>query len=292
MKVRNALHLGVPALVIAAAMTSPALAAAAQDSPEAESSARVGGIKEIVVTAQKRAERVNDIGMSIQAIGSDDLTKLGVIDTADLSKITPGFTAAYGTIYTIRGIGFLDTSLAGSPTVSSYVDQVPLPYSILTTGASLDLERVEVLKGPQGILFGNNATGGAINFIAAKPTDDFSVGAKISYGRFDSLDAEGFISGPISDNVGFRVAVRRQSMDDWQKGYTTPLTSGQRDVWIGRAMLEFEPTETFSALLSIHGWKDKSDTQVGQFFGVEPLNPTNGVDPRIIAYPLAPHNPR
>ena len=90
MTVRNALHLGVPALVIAAAMTSPALAAAAQDSPEAESSARVGGIKEIVVTAQKRAERVNDIGMSIQAIGSDDLTKLGVIDTADLSKITPG----------------------------------------------------------------------------------------------------------------------------------------------------------------------------------------------------------
>ena len=292
MKVRNALHLGVPALVIAAAMTSPALAAAAQDSPEAESSARVGGIEEIVVTAQKRAERVNDIGMSIQAIGSDDLTKLGVIDTADLSKITPGFTASYGTIYTIRGIGFQDTSLAASPTVSLYVDEVPLPYSILTTGASLDLERVEVLKGPQGILFGNNATGGAINYIAAKPTDDFSVGAKISYGRFDSLDAEGFISGPISDNVGFRVAVRRQSMDDWQKGYTTPLTSGQRDVWIGRAMLEFEPTETFSALLSIHGWKDKSDTQVGQFFGVEPLNPTNGVDPRIIAYPLAPHNPR
>lgn len=296
MKVRNALHLGVPALVIAAAMTSPALAAAAQDSPEAESSARVGGIEEIVVTAQKRAERVNDIGMSIQAIGSDDLTKLGVTDTADLSKITPGFNFTAGgfgmPIYTIRGIGFQDTSLAASPTVSLYVDEVPLPYSILTTGASLDLERVEVLKGPQGILFGNNATGGAINYIAAKPTDDFSVGAKISYGRFDSLDAEGFISGPISDNVGFRVAVRRQSMDDWQKGYTTPLTSGQRDVWIGRAMLEFEPTETFSALLSIHGWKDKSDTQVGQFFGVEPLNPTNGVDPRIIAYPLAPHNPR
>lgn len=193
MKVRNALHLGVPALVIAAAMTSPALAAAAQDSPEAESSARVGGIKEIVVTAQKRAERVNDIGMSIQAIGSDDLTKLGVTDTADLSKITPGFTSSFYGIYTIRGIGFQDTSLAGSPTVSLYVDEVPLPYSILTTGASLDLERVEVLKGPQGILFGNNATGGAINYIAAKPTDDFSVGAKISYGRFDSLDAEGFI---------------------------------------------------------------------------------------------------
>jgi len=141
MKVRNALHLGVPALVIAAAMTSPALAAAAQDSPEAESSARVGGIKEIVVTAQKLAERVNDIGMSIQAIGSDDLTKLGVTDTADLSKITPGFTPSSGSppIYTIRGIGFLDTSLAGSPTVSSYVYQVPLPYSILTLGPSLDL---------------------------------------------------------------------------------------------------------------------------------------------------------
>src|SRR5581483_1709575 len=111
-----------------------------------------------------------------------------------LQKIVPGFQATptyYGTyVFTIRGVGFQDTSLAGSPTVSVYTDEAPLPFSALTSGATLDLERVEVLKGPQGTLFGENATGGAINYIARKPTDTFTAGVDASWGRFDDTDVQ------------------------------------------------------------------------------------------------------
>lgn len=266
--------------------------AQAPDAPAANTSA----LEDIIVTAEKREQRINDVGMSIQVQSGEQLTQLGITDTASLAKVTPGlnFTpSAYGTpIYTIRGVGFQDTSLAASPTVSVYTDEVPLPFSVMTLGAALDVQRVEVLKGPQGILFGQNATGGAINYIANKPTPDFQAGVSVSYGRFDQLDLQAFVSAPISETLGFRFAVRRQSMSDWQRGYTTPLTSGQQDIWIGRLLLEWEPSDSFRALLNVNGWRDRSDTPVPQLFGIVALNPVNGVDPRILNYPLAPQNPR
>ena len=157
----------------------PRAAAAADANAQAATGSDVT-VGELVVTAQKREENINNVGMSIQAASGEKLHKLGITNTEDLPKIVPGFLSTpnyYGTnVYTIRGVGFQDTSLAGSPTVSVYLDEMPLPFSALTNGATLDLQRVEVLKGPQGTLFGQNATGGAINYIANKPTDHFEAG--------------------------------------------------------------------------------------------------------------------
>ena len=129
---------------------------------------------DIVVTAQKRSESVNSVPMSITALSGSDLRAHGVTDVAGLVKVTPGFNAidsGFGTpVYYLRGVGFFDSSLAAKPTVTVYQDEVPVPYSVMTAGASFDLERVEILKGPQGTLFGSNATGGAINYVVAKPT--------------------------------------------------------------------------------------------------------------------------
>ena len=90
-----------------------------------------------------------------------------------LVRVTPGLSYVESgnavPVYSLRGVGFFDTSIGARPTVSVYLDEVPLPFSIITTGASVDLERVEVIKGLQGTLFGQNATGGAINYIAARP---------------------------------------------------------------------------------------------------------------------------
>ena len=169
-------------------------------------------VQELIVTAQKREESINDVPMSVSAASGETLTELGIQDTSQLVKIIPGFNytpSYYGTpVYSIRGVGFLDTSLAASPTVSVYVDEAPLPYSIMTQGASLDLERVEVLKGPQGTLFGMNATGGAINYVAGKPTEDFRAGFDASYGRFNTVDLQGFVSGPITPTLSGRIALR------------------------------------------------------------------------------------
>src|SRR6202012_2127828 len=146
--------------------------------------ATAGG--EGIVTAHKRQENSQNVGASIVAASGEKLTQMGITDTASLQKIGPGFNVTpnyYGTsVFTIRGVGFQDTSLASSPTVTVYADEAPLPFSILTAGTTLDLQRVEVLKGPQGTLFGNNATGGAIKYIANKPTDTFQAGADFTYG--------------------------------------------------------------------------------------------------------------
>ncbi|HYE45835.1 MAG TPA: TonB-dependent receptor, partial [Caulobacter sp.] len=278
----------------AQAQSQPPLAdSAAARGRDAQSSATV---QELVVTAQKREESINDVPMSVSAATGETLNELGITDTSQLVKIVPGFNytpSYYGTpVFSIRGVGFLDTSLAASPTVSVYVDEAPLPYSIMTQGATLDLERVEVLKGPQGTLFGMNATGGAINYVANKPTETFTAGLDASYGRFNTVDLQGFVSGPITETLRARLALRMIRSGDWQRSYTRNDSVGEQDFLNGRASLLWTPTERFRALLQVSAWQDRGETQMGQLFGFAPLNPVNGVDPRILAYPLAPRKAR
>ena len=223
---------------------------------------------DIVVTAQKRQESINKVGMSITAATGDQLAKLGVTDTAQLMKIIPGFrfnmTAFGSPVYTIRGVGYQESSLAAGPAVSVYVDEVPLPYSTQTIGAALDLERVEVLKGPQGTLFGGNSTGGAVNYIAAKPTDEFKAGGSASYSRFNTVDLNGYVSGPISDTLSARVAVHSLRSNDWQKSITRNDTNGERNQLFGRLLIDWKPVDRLRVSLNVNGWRDHSESQAPQ----------------------------
>src|SRR6266481_4396702 len=145
-----------------------------------------GEIEGIIVTAEKRRESINDVPMSISAITGDQLEQRGINSAADLQKVVSGFRYSEGNngtpVYSIRGVGFNETSLGALPNVPVYVDEVPIAFPIMTRGVALDLERVEVLKGPQGTLFGRSATGGAINYIAAKPTSTFESAITVGYG--------------------------------------------------------------------------------------------------------------
>jgi len=252
-------------------------------------------LQEIVVTAQKRKENIQDVGLSVAAATGETLSRLGVRDTADLQKIIPGFVAtpSYSgvTLYTIRGVGFQDTALAGSPTVSVYVDEAPLPYSVLTAGATFDLERVEMDKGPQGTLFGNNATGGAVNYIANKPTREFSAGQDLSYGRFSDVNFSGFVSGPIGSEVAARLAVESHTSGAWQKGYgpQSGQEIGGADLIAGRAIIDFTPTDRLKEELTVHAWRDKSYNQAGQFFALA-RHGTGDLSPIKANYPVSPHN--
>ncbi|AOH87316.1 TonB-dependent receptor (plasmid) [Sphingomonas panacis] len=256
-------------------------------------------VGDIIVTAQKRSERLNDVPMSITASTSDQLKSAGVTSTDDLAKIVPGFTflkSSYGTpIYFIRGIGFNDTTLGVSPAVTVYVDQAPLPYSPMSRGATLDLERVEILKGPQGTLFGQNSTGGAINYIAAKPTDHLEAGFDLGFGRFNAVDTEAFISGPITNTLKVRLAVRQEYQDDWQKSYVSSDTIGQKRFINGRAMLDWDPSSTFHVALTASAWKDTSDTQQPQFVlfrGPDSAPAHLPIPYPIDTFPAAPKNDR
>jgi iron complex outermembrane receptor protein len=271
-------------------------AAAATDAASAAQPA-AAQLQEIVVTAQKRQESANSVPMSITAATGEVLERQGIKQPRDLVKITPSFTytdSYVGSpIYTLRGVGFSDISLGGRPTVSIYVDEAPLPFSIETRGASLDLERVEVLKGPQGTLFGQNATGGAINYIAAKPTRTFEAGAHASYGNFNAFEVGGFISGPITDTLRFRLAANHSGNDAWQKSYTTGATNGVGDFTNARLLLEWTPTDRLKFQLNVNGNTDRGDVQASQLIHTFPdVPPAAPFVPELLSYPLAPANAR
>ena len=281
----------------AAALLLGASPAMAQDAAtDASSTEGAEGIAEIVVTAQKRSERLTDVPLSVTAVTGDSLAKKGITSAADLERAVPGFTyqpSNYGTpVFAIRGVGFFDTALGVAPAVTVYLDQVPLPFLSMTPGASFDLERVEALKGPQGTLFGMNSTGGAINYIAAKPTSTFQAGARATYGRFNQFDVEGYVSGPLSDTLAARVAVRSEQRDDWQKSYTRDDSLGQRNFLNGRFLLDWQPSDAVKFELNVNGWRDKSDTQAGQFRKFAELIPGARGRPdarnTIGNYPIAP----
>tara|TARA_R110002033_G_scaffold20072_8_gene50802 strand:+ start:2747 stop:5047 length:2301 start_codon:yes stop_codon:yes gene_type:complete len=250
---------------------------------------------EIVVTAQKRSQSVNDVPLTVAAATGEQMVARGVDGPGDLGKIVPGFTfqpAATGVpVYTLRGVGYFDESLGASPAVSIYVDEVPLPFSIMTGGVAFDLERVEVLKGPQGTLFGQNSTGGAINYVAAKPTDYATAGGSVSFSRFATADVQGYVSGPLADTLNARLAVRAVRGDDWQESYTRDDSLGQQNLNQARLLLDWQPTYRLKVALNANGWIDRSDTQAPQVIAITPQNPANML-PFVTNFPLTPQDSR
>ena len=246
-----------------------------QDSPAVETSAAPADIGDIVVTAQKREQRLNDVGLTVTALGGATLRERGVATLADIAQAVPGLSytnSANNTpVYTLRGVGFYETSLAAYPTVSVYLDEVSLPFPALTKHSAFDLERLEVLKGPQGTLFGQNATGGAINYIAAKPTSDLRSGGTVSYGRFDEVLADAYISGPITANLKGRLAGRIEHAANWQQSLSRPGDGlGKVRNYMARLLLDWQPFDSARFALNLNGWKDESDTQAPQFVGIQP----------------------
>ncbi len=256
---------------------------------------------EIVVTANKREQNLNDVGLTVTAIGAEALQNRRVASLEDVASVSPGLVYTPSTnntpIFTLRGIGFNESSIGVYPAVSVYVDQIPLPFPVLASHSAYDLQRIEVLKGPQGTLFGQNSTGGAINYIAAGPTDTLQAGGDISYGRFNAIEGNAYISGPISDTVGFRLAVNGKNADGWQKSYTQRATNGKESYIAGRLTLDFDPTDKLKFRFTANGWKDKSDPQAQQLIatheqigagGSKVLASTPLVDPVRNAYSPPP----
>ena len=268
-----------------------ASAARAADDNTSEAPTADNALQEIVVTAQKRAQSVNDVGMAVTALSADRLAQLGINDTQDLAKVVPGFTFAQSQkaspIYTIRGVGYYDDSLAASPAVTVYTDEVGYPFPIMAKAATLDLERVEVLKGPQGTLFGQNSTGGAINYIAAKPTDTLQYGGDLSYGRYNATTIDGFVSGPVTDTLRARLAVSADEGGAWQKSYTRGDMLGKAEVSKARLLLDWTPSDALRVAVNLNGWTDHSDSLASALSAFVPQDPV--VFPAETTQVLAPH---
>ena len=262
----------VPAAETTPAPANAGTAAAPPGAAGAQPSAAQLG--EIVVTAQKRSESISNVGLAITALTGAQLRQQGITDVSGLSKIEPSFQlgeSKYGApSYTIRGIGYNDYSLAASPTVSVYVDEVPFAYLSLSKGAPLDVERVEILKGPQGTLYGQNATGGAVNYIAAKPTTTFTAGVEGTYQDYNGSTVRGFVSGPLTDTLTARLAVETTQGGAYQKSLTYGDKLGDKDLTKARLLMDWRPVDKLKVSLNLNGFYDGSDSLAAQATGLAP----------------------
>ena len=286
--------LAVGVVSAAQAQNAPQSAQRAPDATQGQAADSNAG--EIVVTANKREENLNKVGLTITAIGAEAIAERRITSVQDVAAAVPGLKFAesgVGTpIYTLRGIGFNEESLGVYPAVSVYTDEVPLPFPVLTLHAAFDLDRIEALKGPQGTLFGQNATGGAINYIAAKPTKELRYGADVSYGRFNEISGNAFISSPLGDNAGVRLAFSAEDSDGWQYSLTRPGDRNGKQKYIaGRATFAFNPSTSLRLRATVTAWQDKSQPQAAQLIAVRAQNPS-AVQAGVEAAPFAPLDPR
>ncbi len=257
-------------------------------------SVQAATLEEVVVTAQKREQGANDIGITMNAFSGDLLRDLGVATAEDIAVITPGLTvnetAATGVpLYTIRGVGFQDYSTGASSTVGLYFDEVSIPYTVMSRGAVFDVERVEVLKGPQGDLYGRNTTAGQINFVSRKPTDELEAGFTVGIGNYGTYEFEGYVSGPLSDSVNARVALRtEQSTEGWQKSLTRDDELGEKDISAIRALFDFQLSDNASLLLNLHYVDDGSENRANTAYDRTAIGLPNDLAPSPFNNPYTP----
>jgi iron complex outermembrane recepter protein len=257
--------------------TIPAIALAQTSANDAEAPDEVS---EIVVTAQRREQNLQDVPVAVTAFSGSAIADLGIQSSADIAGIVPnleiGLPAGEGNqplIY-IRGVGLGDTNSNNAGPNGVYVDEVYVSSPGAQTFQLFDLERVEVLKGPQGTLYGRNATGGAINFISAKPTKDFAAQASLSYGSFGAISGEAAIGGPLSDAIRVRIS----GTGSQSKGYINNQLSGRRENGQGsfavRGQLAVDLLDNFDALFNVHG--GKVDARAPQYRSLGLLDPATG----------------
>ncbi len=250
---------------------------------------------EIIVTANKRNESLSKVGASIAAFDSNILQNRNIVRIEELAKSVPSLALApstHGTpVFTLRGIGFNADSLGVYPAVSVSLDQAPMPFPVLAGHTLYDLERVEVLKGPQGTLFGQNSTGGAINFVANKPTEELQAGFNLDYGRFNEVHGTMFISGPLSDTLGIRLSIDAAHRDDWQYNFTRPDSIGEQNYIAARIVTVWKPSDRLRFELNLNGSVDRSDPQALQIIASLPSNPAAPTVQELTA-PLTPRDLR
>lgn len=221
-----------------------------RDHPQAEPSVSNSGLAEIVVTAQRREESAQRAGVAVDVVGGDSLIDAGISQPSDLGKIVPALNVqeagGANKTFFLRGVGNFTVNGYSDPAIAVNYDGVYVARPTSTSGLFYDLERIEVLKGPQGTLYGRNATAGAINIIPAKPKiGENSGSASISYGNYNALNAQASLNLGLSDNAAFRIAGNVIDRD----GYLSDGTNDEKMQAV-RAQLLFEPTPELNVRLA------------------------------------------
>ena len=224
-------------------------------------------LEEVIVTAQKREQKLNDVGVAVTAFTGDQMKALGFEASTDLIAYTPGISMAgdiggQRAIFNIRGVVQNDYADLAEAPVAVYIDGTYLASTQAQTFGLFDVERIEMLKGPQGTLFGRNATGGLVNTITSKPTDEFAGYLEATVGSYSQIRVEGAVSGALTDGIRTRLSFMSNQQDEVLKNKYPgvdyngdPGTDGGEDGWNDdtlafRGHIEFDIGDQGSLLLS------------------------------------------
>jgi iron complex outermembrane receptor protein len=227
-----------------------------------------GPLEEIVVTAQRREQSLQEVGISVTAFSDTQVREMGIANTVDVAAMTPNLNytvpqAESSQInFFLRGVGLNDFADAQENPVAVYVDDVYKPAMGGLALQLFDVERIEVLRGPQGALFGRNSTGGVIHYVTKRPSEEFEAYGDLSYGDYDQLKAEGAIGGPIMDGLMARFSVGHNKHDGYTRNRTPNVQDyNSADAIAYRVQLLFEPSDDLDVLLS--GNYADNDANVG-----------------------------
>lgn len=240
---------------------------------------------EIVVTAQRREERSVDVPITVTSLGADQLETANVQALPDIVKLTPGLRFDYSSGFfqpTIRGVGTPMVTSGGGSNVGIYVDNFYVPNPLAGSFKLMNISSVQVLKGPQGTLFGRNTTGGAILVNTAEPSTTTGAAFKASYGRFDEVRAQGYVTTGIGD----RIAIDGEIMYGRGRGWQTNISNNQRvgdwRTWSGRVGLKADITDGISVLLRYqHSYDDDPSPLLSSVY----FDPIEGSTAPAYAFP-------
>ncbi|HKX83737.1 MAG TPA: TonB-dependent receptor, partial [Pyrinomonadaceae bacterium] len=235
-------------LLCTALVTCFGASAAMAQEAAADATAPQSGLTEIVVTAQKRAESVQKSSVAIEVLGGEELQKRGITEVRDLTTAAPSVTISQNGGYVqtnIRGVGDFTNSALQQSAVSYSVDGAVIGQANGISENFFDLQRVEVLKGPQGTLYGRNATGGAVNIITRRPTQELGGYLTAEYGNYDSKKVSGALNVPLSPDLAVRGAFQIQDRDGYLSDGTDDAVSQA-----GRLQLYWKPSDNFDARIS------------------------------------------
>jgi iron complex outermembrane receptor protein len=249
------------------AVAGPSRAQSTSDSPNA--------LEEVLVTAQRRGERLQDVPITVTVLDAEQVRQARVQQIGDVAARTPGLSMdAYPASQprlAIRGIGSYDRGAAGDPSAAVFLDEIYLGRPAAVAFDAFDVERIEVLKGPQGTLYGRNVVGGAVNVISRRPdVSSFDAGAEFTAGNYQRLDGAGFVNAPFADG---KAALRASGSWRTHDGYVRNTFTGNRvedqDTSSARIQLFGEPNDKLRLSLALDGTRDRATGPAQHVFDLD-----------------------
>lgn len=240
-------------------------------------------LEEIVVVAQKRSESLQDVPIAVSAYTDETMKTLGVTNASDLVDLTPGFSAGTqqgsNRNYFLRGVGTSDVHITAASAVGQYFDDITLTSGFHAKAALFDMERVEILKGPQNTLFGLNTTGGAVNYISRKPEigSGTSGSLNINMGNYSHTELDLAVGFDLSETLAARVAVQSIDNDGAFRSVSNDQRYGDEDRKAARAALLWQPNDAASVMLNLHGSKSDNNSTAIRALGTRSPDGSGGL---------------